>query len=274
MPALKEPHFFSRLRPINEMRYPSTHVSGTEAYLKLFARAPSGALMGEASSSYLWDINTPARIHARNPAAKIIAILRDPVARAYSQYLKDLREGWQEVPFYAALKRDLALEEKGYGISRLYTELGMYSQQVKRYLDTFGENQVKVVLFKNLTSSPGMNPLLLRDIVRFLELEETSTPLGQVAEHENQFAVPRWEWARRLAGSSLVRRIGRSLIPESLGSTYTIKRVIYEPLLTRRTTPPPIDPDAKRWLISIYDPDVTALEQLLKQRLPELRASW
>lgn len=274
MPALKEPHYFSQLAPIREMRYPTTNVSEPEAYLKLFAKAALGMLKGEASSSYLWDAAAASRIHAVNPAAKILIILRDPVARAYSGYLKDVREGWQELPFYEALRRDFSLEPKGYGISRLYLELGLYSQQVKRYLDIFGEERVKIIPFKSLTSSLAIGHGVLEEILAFLELDGSKQRPMDTTKIENPFGVPRWDWARRAAGSRLVRYIGRALVPASLGSTYTIKRLIFEPLLVRHAAPPPIDPRAKQWLISQYDSDVTALERLLQRSLPELRASW
>src|SRR5579862_7227533 len=164
MPAMKEPHYFSQLTPIGEMRYPSTHVSNTRGYLKLFAKAPADRLSGEASSSYLWDTETPSRLHAANRDAKIIIILRDPIARAYSQYLKDFREGWQELPFHETLRRDFATEPKGYGLTRLYVELGLYHQQVRRYLETFGPEQVKIILFKRLTSGAGLNRAVLEDV--------------------------------------------------------------------------------------------------------------
>lgn len=274
MPAMKEPHHFSHLSPIGEMRYPSTHVSNRQSYLKLFAKAPPDRLCGEASSSYLWDAQTPFRIHAENPDAKIVIILRDPIARAYSQYLKDFREGWQELPFHETIRRDFELEPKGYGLTRLYVELGLYHQQVRRYLEVFGPEQVKIILFKRLTLGSSLNPAVLEDVAEFLQIDAARLPSAASAYIENGFAVPRWNWARSAAGSRVVRYLGRVLIPPRLGSTYTIKRMIYEPLLTRRATPAPIDLDAKQWLKSLYDPDLTALEGLLQQRLPELRASW
>jgi hypothetical protein len=273
MPALKEPHYFSQLGPIRQMRYPTTHVGDREAYLKLFAKAPLGTLKGEASSSYLWDAAAPLRIHTRQPSARILIIVRDPVARAYSQYLMDIREGRQELPFYEALHHDFSLEPKGYGITRLYVELGLYCEQVRRYLNIFGEDQVKIIPFKSLTSSLAMGQGLLEEILAFLELD-TQQLRTDTLGIENQNGVPRWDWARRAAGSRLVRCLGRALVPARLGSTYTIKRLLFDKLLTKRASPPPMDLAAKQWLISIYDPDVTALERLLQRTIPELRASW
>ena len=52
------------------------------------------------------DIFAPERIHAVQPDARIIVILRDPVQRAYAQYLMDFNEGVLDLPFMEALLKD------------------------------------------------------------------------------------------------------------------------------------------------------------------------
>ncbi len=160
MPAWKEPCFFSPLRPFTEMAFPHPWVSDQAAYLKLFAKGAGCRAIGEASVSYLWDRGAPARIRAAIPDARIVISLRDPIERAYSHYLKDVREGWQGLPFYEALLEDWERPEKGWGVSHLYTELGLYHRQVKRYLDTFGPEQVLILLFDDLRTVEGRRRIL------------------------------------------------------------------------------------------------------------------
>ena len=85
--------------------------------------------------------------------------------------------------------------------------------------------------------------------------------------------APAWDLAHRIRMRSYTR-VGLDGAVVAIVCMYVWGQLIYEPLLTRYAAPPPIDPDAKEWLKSLYDPDVTALEGLLHQRLPELRASW
>ena len=129
------------------LRYAITHISKRETYLELFAKAPSGAIAGEASTSYLWNPQAAYRIHEANPEAKILVILRDPIDRAYSHYLMAIREGWQDLPFLEALKADARITEQGFGNSRLYVPMGLYHQQVKRYLDIFDKSNVMILTF-------------------------------------------------------------------------------------------------------------------------------
>jgi len=276
MPALKEPHHFSRLAPPHEMRYLVTQVASTQDYLKLFAHAKTGKLMGEASTSYLWEPGTAKRIHGVNPKAKIIAVLRDPVERAYSHYQMDRREGWQDKPFLEALQSDYAATRKGYGISRLYVELGLYAEQIKRYLDLFGPEQVLVLGFDQFgaKSGGGASGNLTRDIALFLGIEPPAQPNARIERVENEFRVARFNFTRRLAGNWFARRAGQILISPQRGSIYTIKRTVFEPLFLKRAERPPIDSDAKEWLISIFRDDIAALEKLLNRPMPGLRRSW
>src|SRR5437667_3118215 len=138
MPALKEPHYFAQITPSHEQRYLRTIVRDEAAYLRLFLKAKGYPAIGEASPSYLWDANAPHRIRKAVPHAKIIILLRDPVERAYSHYLMDVREGRQDLPFLQALERDWNRSKKGWSVSQLYVELGLYAEQVRRYLEVFG----------------------------------------------------------------------------------------------------------------------------------------
>jgi Sulfotransferase family len=77
-------------------------------------------------------------IHQAIPHARIILILRDPIERAYSNYLMYKKYGGIKSSFYDELMLDYKSQEKLYGRSQLYVELGMYYEQVKRYFDIFG----------------------------------------------------------------------------------------------------------------------------------------
>jgi hypothetical protein len=278
MPAMKEPHYFSSLSPTRRMRYPISHVGDREAYLRLFAKAGDQIAIGEASSSYLWEPRSAARIHEVSPQARIIIMLRDPIARAYSHYLMDLREGWAALPFYDALLSDWDSRDKGYGISRLYVELGLYRDQVSTYLTIFGRRAVRIILFDEFIGAVSRGDAqLLQEIESFLGLDtDQSRSNGrQIAPLAgNGYAQARFDWARRFAGKGVVRRLGQAVVPPRLGSTFFIKQRLYEPLFLTAAEKPPIEPRARRWLSDIYDKDVARLESLLGMKLPELRKTW
>src|SRR5690349_5454229 len=78
-----EPHYFSRV-----------HDRGDDWYASLFAEARAGQMIGEKSADYLADANAPARVAALLPDAILIAQLRNPVDRAYSDYCMHFRRGY------------------------------------------------------------------------------------------------------------------------------------------------------------------------------------
>ncbi len=274
MPALKEPHYFAQITPSREQRYLRTIIRDRGQYLKLFSHAKDYKAIGEASPSYLWEANAPARIQKAVPQAKIIILLRDPIERAYSHYLMDVREGLQDLPFYEAVRRDWNRDKKGWSVSQLYVELGLYAAQVQRYLELFGADRVLILMFDELTRSASNGKSVVATVLQFLEL--STEPLHQIDTCfvENGFAIARWPWARRMAGANWVRFVGQLLVPISLGSNHTIKRLIYQRYFVKAVPKPPIDDKARDWLRSIYDPDLDALERLLGKKFPELRRSW
>jgi hypothetical protein len=274
LPALKEPHYFAQLRPAYEQRYLFTYVTAEKDYLALFSRAADYKAIGEASPSYLWCPEAPARIHQAVPEAKIVILLRDPVERAYSHYLMNLREGLQYRPFFESLQEDWNRAQKGWGVSQLYVELGLYAEQVRRYLRTFGPAQVRVILFDELRRGAENRKSTLAEIVRFIGADPRYLDRIDVSYVENSFGIARWPWAQRIAGSNWARRAGQLLVPKSMGANHAIKRLVFQRFFVKSVPRPKIDPDARQWLCEIFDPDVRALEELLGRVLPELRRSW
>jgi hypothetical protein len=86
-PNIKEQNFFSTPPPPNAQLFDLRYCGSSEEYQLLYQGAEKFDAIGDASPSYLWDENACRRIHAACPKAKIIIILRDPAARAYSHFL-------------------------------------------------------------------------------------------------------------------------------------------------------------------------------------------
>jgi len=147
VPKIKEPHFFS-CPEVKDTYYEVPFIDTEPDYLKLFKGADEGQQTGDFSPSYLYYENAALRIKERCPDAKILMVLRDPVDRAISHYLMDLRDGYQDVELLECL-----MNHKDYPRHyREYVEVGKYSKPVKRYIDLFGRENVHVWLFDAFTS--------------------------------------------------------------------------------------------------------------------------
>ncbi|HKV56206.1 MAG TPA: sulfotransferase [Candidatus Binataceae bacterium] len=264
-PAVKEPHFFTQVRPSADQRFFIEAITKRSAYLRLFAGARGHAVIGDASPSYLWHEEAPVRIRETVPHARIAMILRDPLERAYSHYLMDYREGVQHRTFYDALVEDMRRPDRGWGVSYLYYELGLYSEQVRRYLDTFRPERVKIMLFDEFRSDVKA---ALGDISRFLGLDPAPLESVDTSTTYNSYAAPRNQWMRRLAGAKFSRMIGQTIVPRSVGA------FIFQRMFLKNAQKPPLDGRARDLLCSLYEPDLDRLERLLGRSLPELRKSW
>lgn len=159
----KEPHFFSS-DPI--------HARGLEWYKGLFAGIDRGRACGEASTSYSrWPQTreAPRRIHACMPDAKLIYLVREPVARIESECMQALKYeryvlGEQVLPRSIDAMVDSL---------PLLVRSSEYIEQIERYLQYFARDQLLVVLQEDLAQAPRQT---LARIFRFLEVD----PLARV----------------------------------------------------------------------------------------------
>ena len=149
---MKEPHFFSRIEPASSWEAFFPHVSDEDEYLALFKGARTEELLGEASTSYLWDTQAAERIKRAVPEARILIMLRDPVDRAYSHYWNDVREGLEKRSFVDALAEEQRSGPGGWGVSSLYIDCGRYADQVARYLERFGSGGSSCHFFEDFVT--------------------------------------------------------------------------------------------------------------------------
>ena len=184
MSAIKEPHYFAaeireencdpglRCRIARERNRCSGIVAEWDEYLRLFENATDETALGEASVCYLWSPTAPARIAERIPDARILVILRNPVDRAFSQYLHGLGSGVIEWSFREHIRRNLRHRSGQFCAHYPFLEFGLYSKQVARYLDRFGRN-VRVGYYEDWRDRPME---VFRDICRFLNVSPKFSP--------------------------------------------------------------------------------------------------
>jgi hypothetical protein len=261
----KEPHHFTQVNPPHQLRWHFEGYTDRHRYLRLFEGSEGFKAIGEASTSYLWHPQVAKRIRKQVPDAKILISLRDPVERAYSHYLMHVREGIQSLSFYDALTEDMKRTDQAWAISHFYVGKGCYATQVRRYLEVFGRDRVKIVLFDDLKRDPGAK---LLEVVKFLGLDPAPVAGIDAARVRNPYRAPRGRWAEFLAGNRLSRMLGETIVPRRLGS------FIYEHFLLKRAEKPPMDSRARDLLLDVYEPEIDELERLMGRKMPELRRTW
>jgi len=253
MSETKEPHFFSTV----DARGTWTIVQDQDDYLSLFAKRQSEVYAGESSPSYLWDPDAAQRIFEACPDARILMVLRDPIRRAHSHYLMDVREGLVEGDFLQAIRADYEREDKGWGTSHLYVELGLYADAITRFHDLFGEESVQVLVFEEFIEDPDR---ALTRVAGFLGLSDDTFSSAETGTAHNPYREPRVRWARSLLNSRLLTAL-RKRLPRSL------RRAGRQALL-REGAPPKLDQAARDYLRPLFEVDLQQVESILGRSLP------
>jgi len=255
MSPVKEPNYFSYNEIVAQaLYYVEKGVGDQGAYENLFQDASGAKAVGEASVSYLFYNNVGAKIHSLLPEAKIIIVLRDPTARAFSHYLMDRRLGYVNVPF-----DDIVRQNSNHPLQNLYYQqsvlLGMYYEQVKRYLELFGEKRVKIFLNDDLkTDTPGV----VRSLFEFLEVD-TSVNHDFSRKH-NVYGKPRNFLVQYFYTKKILRGLMKKILPVQLASN--MKKSLVVP-----GEKPVMNTETKAFLQKIYHEDVKKLSGLINRDL-------
>jgi hypothetical protein len=137
-------------------------------------------ITGEATTYYIFHPHAPRRIKETLPAAKLIALLRNPVDRAYAQYHQKIRKGHETLSFEEAIKaeperlrgeREKMLASEAYtGFNyRHYSYLtrGLYVDQLMHWRSLFPKEQMLILRSEDLRVNPSG---VLKNVLEFLEL--------------------------------------------------------------------------------------------------------
>jgi hypothetical protein len=231
-----------------------TYVRKEEHYQMLFEGVTSKKVIGEASTSYLVSEVAAKSIREYNPEAKIIAVLRNPISRAFSHYLMALRYGHTRLSFREALEKDINTEPKGIGKSEMFLEFGMYATQLKRYYEVFPESQVKVIFFENLVENPDE---VLKEVQAFLNVENMKLDTGR---SHNEAKIPKFPLINKIVAQSGLKKILKAMVK---GKTIEkLKSTMFDSGKGKR-----INEKDKKLLIDSYENEIDELAAMTKTDL-------
>ncbi|MFG1705849.1 sulfotransferase family protein [Nonomuraea sp. M3C6] len=259
---VKEPKFFltdgpppARGGPGDAQTY-REHVWRRADYEALFATAPEAALLGESTPFYLYDLAAQRRIHAAIPHARLIAILRDPVERAHSNWTHLWSAGLEPIgDLVRACEAEPDRIEAGWAHFWHYTALGRYGEQLAHLLTLFPREQVLIFRYRDLLDDPART---LDRICAFLGVEQ-----GLLTKVPRQNVTAQPEAGGRHTLLSAALRAGAQasrLLP------YRLARALTEPiehLLQRRgDARRPLTWEQRRRLIPGFADDIELLQRV------------
>lgn len=235
VPDLKDIYFFDRY-----------YDRGLDWYYSLFDGArPDVQAVGELSHDYLFSEAAAKRIAADLPGVRLLTCLRDPVDRTFSHYLYMIRSGRTNDSFETALGRFPELVDNS-----------LYAKYLRRYLELFPRDQVKVLFFEKLKGDPrGFAEEVFEFLgIRFVEDLPYETRILTASR-------PRSMVLARLAklGAGTARRVGLTSLVGRIKSNPQVVRALYRPYDKR----PTMDPATAAELRERFRDQIVELQTLL-----------
>ncbi len=216
VPRKKELHFFTGEHLRSNTQGPGDADAAAEAcrtwseYASHFAEAARERIVAEFSPSYLYFSDVAQDIRATLPEARVLMILRDPVEKAYSQYMHLVRDGRESLPFRDALRAEDERRAAGWSDIWRYAESSLYSARVERYLDVFGRDRVFIALTDELAADAAG---LLRRIFDFLGVD-ADAPIDTDFRYNRSGPARSARLAAFLARPGGLKAVARWLLPE------------------------------------------------------------
>jgi sulfotransferase family protein len=225
--------------------YRNRRTATIDEYRELFTAARGDTSLkhwGEGSPEYLRLPETASIIaEVLGPEAKMVCVLRDPVHRAYSDYLQKVRDGIEDRSFDEAMddskafdprRPDGTLQSTG-GFRRHYVATSRYAAGVAEFQRVFGARLLVVVQESFSDGIAGM----MTAICKHLDLDVELATMSLLEKPRNRSGVPRNKLIallyriRRMVGPLVSRRLPRSF---RAGTEAILARGLYRPTLSHK----------------------------------------
>lgn len=270
--ATKEPQYFCK--DLNSQYF---HLSRMERkdknYLDLFAHCGGEKIVMEASTAYLYSKVAAREIHAFNPDARIIMMLREPVDFLFTYHMQLLRNSCTfetEKDFLRAMNLEMERREGRHIPSNcfdasflLYRDRAAYSEQILRFLDMFPREQIKIIIHDDFKAD---NRKIYEDVVGFLGIDAGYQPQFR---NVNEKVGVRFRQLKQACDQFMfpIKQAVRPRIPDRL---YKAGRSLYRQFFFKRRGLPVLAPEDRRQLKKEFVGEVERLSKLLDRDLLSL----
>jgi hypothetical protein len=233
-------------------------ITAIEEYGQQFESIGTQKAIGEVSPLYLYSSEAPKNIHRLIPEAKIIAILRNPVDRAFSHYMHLVRDHREPIDtFREAIEAERERMGQGWTWEYYYTDMGFYFLQLTRYYELFDRSQIQVFLYDDLLVDAKQ---LISDLLEFLDVDsqiEVDTSFAH-----NPSGVPRSRALHKLLSEpGAIKNQVRRIVPKGIRSS--VAQMLWEQNLKKSA----VGAEMRLALQLLYREDIHKLEALIERNL-------
>ncbi len=266
MSPVKEPGFFAYEGKKINFKGPGYKksikrlVTELEDYKRLFENVTTEKAIGEASPFYLMSKEYGDRIKRYIPGVKLIACLRNPADRAFSNYLHLRREGRETLDFETALSKCEERISKNYSPFWDFIGTGFYYEKLKHYFDLFGREKIRIYLYDDFKKD---NLLVLKDIFTFLEVDKSFIP--RYDSVINDSFIPKNRVLHRVLKKRwyFYHKIKRFMPPKVRRKYISLINYLWENNKYKTT----LSENSKQELIEIYREDILKTQKLIGKDL-------
>ncbi|MGY1777178.1 sulfotransferase family protein [Geodermatophilus sp. SYSU D00804] len=235
-------------------------------YLRLFDGAPPGTVRGESTPFYLYDRAAHRRLAADVPGVRVVAIVRDPVDRAWSNWVHLRADGLEpEADFATAVEREESRAAAGWAPFWHYRGLGRYGEQLRDLYSVLPREQVLLLRYRQLVDSPRET---LDRVSAFLGVEPG---VAHAVAPEN--VKPYVADTPRYRALARVTRAGAALGAYAPPQVWRqVSRPLLAALHAQGASRPPMPVEVRREVLAPLLPDVALLEELTGESFDDWRS--
>lgn len=266
----KEPNFFVfegvKLPPFSGPESPEVllkrlyqnTITDWENYQALFNGVSNEVAIGEASVRYLYFPQAPENIKKYIPDVKMIVMLRNPVDRLYSHYVMNIRHLLEPLSLEKAIEQEEERINNNWGWDWHYTKVGMYSQQIKRYLNYFPPEQLKILFYDDFREDPVG---VMKEIYQYLGVDDSF--VLNIKRRKNEGYLPKNKLVHKfLFTSNPLKSFLEKILPRSL-----YKKLIENLKQWNSGSIPPLPVALRKSLNEVFREDIIELQQIVKREL-------
>ncbi len=214
--------------------------------------------VGDAAGLYLYTAGVAEELADRYSEARIVAILRNPVERAFSAYNIMRRRGLEPIETFAdALDVEADRIASGWSFAWHYTRAGRYGEQLARYFSAFPREQILVLKYDDLQRDPLATT---QHVYRFLGLDPGFGPDTRTIHNPSGASrIPALD--RIVLHPGVVRKIARRMLPRRVRQAVARSRALTSAVSTNLRKPELSQMDRKT-LSEVFRRDIESAQQL------------
>jgi len=240
-----------------------------QEYMKLFSATKNQKVVGEASTLYFPSKVAAKNIYEFNPEAKIIILIRNPIELLYSshgEYLLRFRENIDD--FYVALAAEKQ-RRNWENIPKLvpapsllfYSEKVKFSSHIKRYLELFDQEQVKVIIYEEFKEN---NYKVVQDIFKFIGVD----PNINIDLKTNRASRKiRSKFLKKLLVSHFLSQAPKKILKGKI--YYKLRSSLYK-IIAKKESRPQLQPKLRKELMEKFKKEVINTGRLINKDLVKI----